>query len=440
MIAAIQIHPHDVRDEGAERVVENIREKAGITIISPEVSALEERHPYPRGILPHNPVRGSLVSTATLEVPLNLNGALPHTPLKGLGPLRIPFNPRLSDEALKGEDYILELVQAASRSGCRVVPWLKGLNAVFDGDIDSYCVQTLEDRLVPTWLCPSKPESLSYVAALTKSVMERYEVDTVLLDRMRYPDWSGAEVLPERMLACFCPECRRLMSAEGINVDTLVKTLRLRKKLARSGKEEFPPEPDELQLITAWLAFRRKRITDLTAAVREEIKSFAQNAKLWLNLWPPSFAPFLGQDYSALGKLCDGAKHFPYHRLGGGADLKGLTEAMTPDERGQEHIFSRLLSLLNLPYNMKLREFASDGFPVDFVRTETAKGKEAFGLGKAPVFSGIQIWDIPEDEIEPACKAALSGGADGFFFYCYGWATLGALSEVGRILKNLRGV
>jgi hypothetical protein len=266
--------------------------------------------------------------------------------------------------------------------------------------------------------------------------MDRYEAGAVLLDRLRYPDWSGSEVLPERILTCFCPECRRLMSAESIDTGALDKALR--KLLARSGNEELFLESYELREINAWQEFRRKRITNLAVALREEINTYARSAKLWLNLWPPSFGYFLGQDYTALGKLCDGAKHFPYHRLGGGADLKGLVEAIAPDEHGREIAFERLLRLLDLPYSMRLREFASNGFPVDFVRTETAKGKEAFS--KTPVFSGIQIWDIPEEEIEPACKAALDGGADGLFFYCYGWATMGALSEVGRILTNMPNV
>ena len=423
MIAAIQVHPHDIRDEGAERVVENIRERAGINIICPEVSALEERHPYPRGDLPHNPVRRSLVSEATMEIPLESASPLFRT---------LPFHPRLSDGALRGNDYIADLVRTASHSDCEVVPWLKGLNAAFDGDVASFCVQTLGGGLVPTWLCPSRPETLSYVTSLVKSVMERYESGAVLLDRVRYPDWSGAEVLPERMFTCFCPECRRRMSSDNIDVDMLEKSLL--KLLARIGEEEFSPELEEQREIFAWLVFRRKMITNLVAAVRDKINSFAQEAKLWLNLWPPSFGAFLGQDYSVLGKLCDGAKHFPYHRLGGGADLKDLVEAVVSDEHGQERVFARLLRMLNLPYDIGLREFESDGFPIDFVRTETAKGKEAFG--KTPIFSGIQIWDIPEEEIEPACRAALSGGADGFFFYCYGWATLGALNEVGRIMKS----
>ena len=69
-----------------------------------------------------------------------------------------------------------------------------------------------------------------------------------------------------------------------------------------------------------------------------------------------------------------------------------------------------------------------------FVQEQTEAAVRGFSA--TPVFTGIQIWDIPVDDIRPAVEAAAAGGASGCFFYCYGWASLDALEEVGRIVTT----
>ncbi|MEW6230533.1 MAG: hypothetical protein AB1700_21020, partial [Bacillota bacterium] len=124
----------------------------------------------------------------------------------------------------------------------------------------------------------------------------------------------------------------------------------------------------------------------------------------------------------------------PYHRLGGGADLAGLIVALTGEagETGRERVFSALLHLLRLPYELTFSAFQLHGLPVSFVESETAAAKAAFG--DTPVYTGIQTWSIPVAEIGPAAEAARRAGADGLFFYCYGWSSLEALDEIGQIV------
>jgi hypothetical protein len=433
MIHAIHVHPHDIRDEGGEEVLRNIVELANIKIIIAEAAALEERHPYPTGILPHNPRHSVVVSRATLEVPLN-----------GKGFKDLPVRPAYSQAVLAGDDYIASLSQVASARGVTVIPWLKGLNGAFEGRTEEICVRTIAGEPAPTWLCPSRPETLEYVTALIYGILDRYGSRGILLDRMRYPDWSGASVQPEKMLTCFCPVCCRRMLQEGINLPVLEQGLR---RFLDQGGElslQFDTGKDwdgEFNEIKKWLRFRNSLVTRLVQQIALRVRTWSRQkeapVKLWLNLWPPSFAWLLGQDYQMLGPLCDGAKHFPYHRLGGGADLKGLIEKVAgediPDMK--ERIFRAVMKLIRIPYELSFAEFTNNGFPVDFVRRETLACKKAFGAGK-PIFSGIQIWNTPEEEIVKACQAAKNGNADGLFFYCYGWANLKALETVGRIVAS----
>jgi hypothetical protein len=431
MLYAIHVHPHDIRDESAEQVVQNIVELAKIRTIIAEAVTLEERHPYPSGVLPHNPRHPVVVSKATLEVPLAesfFNG--------------LPIRPVVSEPVSAGEDYIGFLSKAALERNVTVVPWMKGLNGAFCGETHQICVRTIEQELVPTWLCPSHPETLEYVMSLIYGILERYQSKAILLDRMRYPDWSGASVKPERMLTCFCHTCRTMMQREGIDLPVLERGLH---RILEDGRnhpgqlldvKNFSAETIEIK---KWLLFRTMLITRLVQHINLRLQLWNQkqgaNVKFWLNLWPPSFAWLLGQDYQALGQLCDGAKHFPYHRLGGGADLKGLIEKIAGDgsQDLQAQIFQLIMRILHLPYHLNYEEFKHLGLPVDFVGRETTAAKKAFGPEKQ-IFSGIQIWDTPHSEIFEACQAAQNGNADGLFFYCYGWADLRALETVGQIV------
>lgn len=423
MLYATQVHPHDVRDEGAEQVVERIA-AVGIRVIAAETGTLEERHPYPQGDLPHNPRHRVVITRVNLEVPLE------RAEFDGLA-----IRPRILPAV---DNWFAELQAAGQKRGIQVIPWIKGLNGSFEGDVESIAVRTIDGDVVPGWLCPSHPDSAAFLSRLVVSIVKQYPSPAVLLDRVRYPDWSGATVDPKRLLTCLCATCKRRMEEADIDVPRLEAALRTWfAALSGTAVTERTVILTADSLIDRWLRFRQERITELVKHTRTALaQEGLGHVKLWLNLWPPSFAWLLGQDYRSLGPLCDGAKHFPYHRLGGGADLAGLVRALVASQGApqEEHIFQRLRQLIGLA-DISFEQFAQHGLPVDFVATETAKAKEAFGA--TPIFTGVQIWNVPTSDIVEAVHTARETHADGFFFYCYGWATLDALDTVGRlILQN----
>ncbi|NMB00485.1 MAG: hypothetical protein GX971_03030 [Firmicutes bacterium] len=426
---AIQVHPHDIRDEGAETVVRNIVERSSIRTIIAETGTLEERHPYPRGELTHNPVHKVLTTDASFEIPHSQEWFA-----------SLPFRPVLSPQANRGEDYISDLRAIAPRYGANVVPWVKALNASFTGEVKHACVYTFSGKPIPTWLCPNNPFTETYVLNLLFGILEKYPSRAILMDRLRYPDWSGATVSIERMLTCFCPYCQEQMKAAGIDVELLCSLLKAFFEDPQVLSGWMERRGLQFEVLHAWFIFRNDSITNLAKKIREEMQVWLKErdveTEYWLNLWPPSFAPLLGQDYKALGPLCQGAKHFPYHKLGGGADLAAFVRALSGESAGEEkRVFKELTSLLKLG-TLTFEEYLTTGLPISFVAEQTQWGKDAFGDNR--IFTGIQIWDIAEEEIEDTIWAAFDGKADGLFFYCYGWATLSALDRVGEILNSLR--
>lgn len=422
----IQVHPHDIRDEGPETVVRNIVERSGIRTIIAETGTLEERHPYPRGELSHNPVHKVVYTDACFEVPDSKAWFED-----------LPFRPRLSIQAQAGEDYIQTLREATPSYGAEIMPWVKALNAAFEGDVLEACVVTFSGEPIKTWLCPNNPLTETYVKNLVTGMLGRYPSRAILVDRLRYPDWSGSTVSLERMLTCFCPHCVRKMEEAGIDLQ-LLNQLMASFSSEPSRFVNWSGKQREVETFAAWFKFRQRSITNLAERLWEEVQSWRLKSGVatdyWLNLWPPSFAPLLGQDYQSLGSLCEGAKHFPYHKLGGGADLSAFVRALRSEESAVslEDVFHELRTLLSLDA-LSFAEYEQKGLPVSFVAEQTKQGKKAFLDNK--IFTGIQIWDIPDSEIQAAVKAAEDGGADGLFFYCYGWASLSALDRVGELIR-----
>lgn len=48
------------------------------------------------------------------------------------------------------------------------------------------------------------------------------------------------------------------------------------------------------------------------------------------------------------------------------------------------------------------------------------------------IFSGIQMWNLPPDELIQAVRAAKASACDDLLYYCYGWADQALFDAVGE--------
>ncbi len=403
----IHVHPHDLVDEGAQTVIDRIG--ALLPGVDPivGVNTLFERHPYPTGVLPHNPRHRVIQTRGRLALASSRYG-------------RLRVRQRVEDLT----PVIVDAFTAARRAGMRPIAWFSCLNGAYTDASRIATVETLDGSKVPQWLCPARPESLRHALELCRLVIDSLDADEILVDRIRYPDWSGQSVVAERLLSCFCPACRQRLTAAGLDVERLGGQLTSMWRAAGPGAVRGWPEDDAAR---RWLKVRADTITDFVQSLRESLWKEFPHVRLYLNLWPPSQAYLLGQDFRALRAHCDGAKFFPYHRLGGGAALGHLVDTVPPPQR--ERVFQDLLKAWNLPYRISYAEFLRCGLPEDFVADET---RQAVALmAPRPVFSGIQLWDLPAESVRSAIQAALRPGPRGLFLYCYGWTPLPVLQETG---------
>jgi len=108
-------------------------------------------------------------------------------------------------------DQVAGCLKAARRHGLQVHVWMvcyKCLGATRDR-LDELerdgRLQVSAQGEVLDWLCPSSPENLRLLVAAVEELLDRYAVDGLHLDYIRYPGRKG----------CYCDGCRRRFQAQS---------------------------------------------------------------------------------------------------------------------------------------------------------------------------------------------------------------------------------
>ncbi|GAE08307.1 hypothetical protein JCM10914_4597 [Paenibacillus sp. JCM 10914] len=325
----------------------------------------------------------------------------------------------LTDE----HDPLMIIKDALVEEEYEIIPWLNILNGHFEGKLlENNLVTDVNGNVIPHWLCPNAPDVIDFWEKTLIDLRKRYGFTTYMIDRIRYPDWGGEEVNPYGLLTCFCPHCQRMMKEQHIDVEDLKQEVRKWIQLfADKNFHEAVEFAKNHSVIQAWIAFRQQSVTDFVERLIRRVRKVNEEFTLWLDLWPPAYSWVLGQDYKTITKHAPALKHFPYHKLGGGADVQGLITylANTPEE--QEQAFKAFKSFFELPYDLSYETFKQEGFPIEFVADQNNIVRELSDPA-IRIYSGIQMWNVSPNNLIEAIKAGERSAADELLYYCYGWA------------------
>ncbi len=423
-MAGIHLHPHDILDEGVGPILDRISKMNGVDHLFVEVNTIFERNPYPTGRLPHNPKHEFVQGTATLHVKLAAQ------------PQRL--YQRVDPTIIAGFDPLQDLKEATDGGPYQVIPWANILNGDFGGQVDENQVIDFRGDPVEHWLCPNGPDVIELWKTTFSAIKAQYGYSTFLIDRIRYPDWAGKSVSPRGLFTCFCPRCRSEMTRIGIDVDAVRARLETLATQLHAG--HYDATVDTLlndELLQRWVEFRQHSVSRFVQRLLSEIGGMdAGNTELWLDLWPPAYSWILGQDYQALTRSSKALKHFPYHKLGGGADVQGLIEYFAKDERQCERAFRAFMRLFDLPYDISYQQFKAEGFPIEFVKQQNNLVREKSQPGTF-IYSGIQMWNLPPAALLEAIDAAEHSDCDDLLYYCYGWADQQLFDAVGNHYRQI---
>jgi hypothetical protein len=443
----MQVHAHDIKDEGADAVLDNMRRLAGVTAIYPTANHNEERQPYPKGEFPHNPVRKEFYTKGGLYFE-------PHLEHYRNSPLKPQRTPELG---LGDFDVLRAITGPAKQNGVRVLPWIVALNdPVISGKYGKYSMIDVYGNRVDGWLCPSHAEVRTYVLSLIKDLIKSYDIDGIFLDRIRFPEWTRGSTQHgegfDSAFSCFCKECAKRAKTSGINLSktrTCVRRIadcvrenRLAPVISRflayrKGCLDLAKILVDMPELNEWINFRQDIIGDFVTEVHKLIKGTSSKLELSLDLWPPSYSWLLGQNYVKLRKSCDSLKYFTYHKIGGGVDLKAVVQELkrlNPDLEVAKFmdLFYRFFGFSG---PTDLEKFGEEGFTVDFVLEETLKALDECKR-EVEVYPGLQIWDVTPEEVKEAVHKASEANVDGVIAFCYGWATLENIQCFGDAVKE----
>ncbi len=417
-MAGIHLHPHDILDEGMENILQRIDGMQNVEHLFVELNTIFERNPYPVGVLPHNPVHESVMGNGMLHV--NIDN--PDTRLQQ----------KIDPGVLAGNDPLRRVQQATEGTRYKVIPWVNILNGDFSGDIANNQVVDYRGRVIKYWLCPNAPDVADYWQKTFSRIKSLYGYDTFLIDRIRFPDWAGKEVNPAGLFTCFCPHCQQAMKAQGLAPEVVKDELDKIAAALAEGDFAYPVEAfRDNPIIARWVAFRQQSVTGLVERILKNAKENIGDIHFWLDLWPPAYSWILGQDYRALTRLSGTLKHFPYHKLGGGADVQGLVNFFACDEAAHEPAFEAFKKLFNLPYALSYKDFKASGFPISFVKEQNDRVRQLSQEGTF-IFSGIQMWNLPPEQLLEAVRAAEASACDDLLYYCYGWADQALFDAIGE--------
>ncbi len=173
------------------------------------------------------------------------------------------------------------------------------------------------------FICPNNDSTVDRIFTLYRSLMDNLDLDGVMLDRIRYPSFvNGFETL----YTCFCDHCRqRFASQTGIDLESLRSRVQELIDFLSTWRPDNLPVWQHLEAfyttsdLEELVRFRKSSIQRVVGRFSEYARS--RGLSVGLDLFSPSLAGMVGQDYESLSSCCDWIKPMSYCHAVGPAGL-----------------------------------------------------------------------------------------------------------------------
>jgi hypothetical protein len=291
--------------------------------------------------------------------------------------------------------------------------------------------------------CPNNPAVREKTTRRLRELLIRYDFKGVFLDKIRFPSPANGA---DEMLSCFCEHCRRAAKAEGMDLDAVVRIFGDGDVDANALSSDGSSRVHWLDsvasvnpLLGRFLAFRAASVARLVGGLAGECRRLKRS--VFLDLFSPSLAPLVGQDYQRLKGCCDWAKPMTYRLARGPAGLRleipaliegvaqrfGLEEARIVEWSGRHAGFDQ---------NM-LRQTREEAVPFTFMQAEIEAAVRA--MKPVPVYFGLElvsqpgVIDVTAADVVGMIEAGRAARADGLII---SWDLLHAPMEGLRALAE----
>ena len=459
-MVGIQIGAVSFVDEGTEKVLDILQERAGVNTLFLAVFT------YGRGIAGRQIPGYPLPDHGKQEYDVNSfhggNYATPHPQYYKdtvIRPEHAPDHGNL--------DILAEVLPAAKRRGMKVIAWMEDVFRTDLPNIEKAQEKDLYGRNMET-LCVNNPNYRNFFTGLVEDFARSYEVDGIMWGSERQgalSDSLGAThdtpPIDPGNVTCFCEFCQAKAKEQGINPERAkAGFLELEKfvRASRSGKR--PSDGYFVQFwrillrypeLAAWEMFFTNSLRENYAAIYKTVKTARPTIPVGWHIWHnTSFNPIYRaeQDWNELSAYSDFIKVVMYSNCGGermalyvdniGSTLYGDLTKQQLTEFTYEVMNFKERSYDEIPYT---------GLSADYVYRETKRALEGVAGTKTQIWAGIDI-DIPTEinhsrrspqSVQDAVAAAFHAGAPGVILSRkYSEMKLTNLSGAGDAVRELK--
>jgi len=466
---SIQLGAVSLIDEGTDRVLDILQERAGVNALIPAVFS------FSSGTAGRQSKGQPLPDHGKQEYDANLRGgnfARVHPQFykdTAVDPksTQAPDHPQF--------DVLGELLPAARKRGMKVFALVQDHFPEKFPNSEKFRERDFNGAQCET-LCKNNPYYRNFLAGLVEDLIRSYDLDGLMFvceETGAFSNTLGSRLRGKRRglagtRGCFCEFCREKARKRGIRFDRVLAGFAELEKFVAAGRARRRPVdgyyvtlwrlmlryPELLQ----WEHFFHEGVREAYGLMHERVKSVRRQAMFGLHIWHNfTLSPLYRaeQDLAELAKCSDFFKVALYHNCGGprmATYIDSVSETIygdvPPEELLQFHY--RVLGYSGVSYDrLRLGPIGEE-----YVFRESKRSVEGVGSAGTPVWPGIDV-DIPiqsadlgkqksqtlgqstRASVREAVRQALRAGVQGIVISRkYSEMRLDSLSGVGDAIKE----
>ncbi len=459
-LIGIQIGAVSFVDEGAERALDTLQQRAGVNALMLAVFT------YGRGIagrqIPGQPLPdhgAQRYDTASFHGGDYANVHAQYYRETVFQNFRAPD--------VGNFDLLGEVIPKARTRGMKSYCWFEDVyNPQYLANFEQMAAEIDVDGRPARTTCLNNPHVKDFVAALVEDWIKSYDVDGIMWCSERQGPLGNAigadagQFNGRAELTCFCRYCRRKGENRGINVERAREGLKDLQRWVQSVRGG--PRPADGYFVTFWrllvdhpeiLAWE-KLWTDsqreMYALIYGEVKSIRPDLPVGWHIWHNnSFSPFYRaeQDYQKFEGIADFLKVVMYNNCAGPRLAQYIRNVHSTvfGDMPPERVLEFHYDVLGYKGEANLDALPQAGLSANYVAEETRRALADVG-GRIAIYPGIDI-DVPTgpgqkktsaEDVRKAVRAALGAGAQGVILSRkYSEMELEHLSGAGQALRDL---
>ncbi len=355
-------------------------------------------------------------------------------------------------------DLFSTLTSSAMRSSDEVFLWYPFLSD-YPGFDPAHLVVNIQNKTSNGWggyngtgiqesfkqACPNNPEAVSTALMHLERMLASYEFDGVFIDKIRFPSMVNGL---QDVFSCFCPHCEKKAARSDLDLSEVKAVLDNRNRQKRqeavhsipSGAEWLEEMLSDQPLLQQFIRFRSDSINQVVARISNAVTKIGK--KMSLDVFSPSLAPLVGQDFVFMGDYAKWVKPMIYRFGNGPSSLRSEIPALI-NELGaylaleENEVLDWVGSQIEELRNLSLKQIEKS-VTLNFMQTEIRKAVHLFS--ETPVYLGLETVSIPGVmEIKPRhVKEILDIGIDaGVNGYVLSWDLLHTPIENVLPIKGL---